>query len=136
MLPWSCHNQHGEGFNPFLLNPGEVKYHTNFASLDGEEYVVKEDPIRGILTKKRKPIRAPALTSPESLLHQSTGFVPTNMDIDVLVDGSRQQKDEEEELKSITPAQLSEYESKHPNKKKTTLPGHNLRNQIFRQLQR
>ena len=136
MLPWLNYTQHGEGFNPFLLNSGEVKYHTNFASLDGEEYVVKEDPIRGILTKKRKPIRALALPGPESLLSQGVGFVPTNMDVDVLVDGSRRQKDEEEEMKSITPAQLSEYESKHPNKKKTTLPGHNLRNQIFRQLQR
>ena len=135
MLPWSSYAQHGEGFNPFLLNSGKVQYHTGFASLDGEEYVVKEDPIRGILTKKRKPIRALALPGPESLLSQGVGFVPTNMDVDVLVDGYRQQKDEEEEMKSISPAQLSEYESKHPTKKKTTLPGHNLRNQIFRQLQ-
>lgn len=135
MLPWLSHTQHGEGFNPFLLNSGKVQYHTGFASLDGEEYVIKEDPIRGILTKKRKPIRALALPGPESLLSQATGFVPTNMDVDVLVDGYRQQKDEEEEMKSISPGELAGYEAKHPTKKKTTLPGHNLRNKIFKQLQ-
>jgi len=93
MFPWLGHIQHGEGFNPFLLNSGKVKYHTDFASLAGEDYAVKEDPIRGILTKKRKPIRALALPGPESLLSQGVGFVPTNMDVDVLVDGSRQQKE-------------------------------------------
>ena len=121
---------------PFLGFPSKVRLNTEFATLNPLDYQLKEDPIRGILTKKRKAIRAIALPGPDSLLGQGAGFVPTDMDTTVLVDGSRRKKEEEdEEMKAIDPAQLSEYETKHPTKKKTTLPGHNLRNRIFKQLQ-
>ena len=132
MLPWGSNF---ETFTPFLAIGGKVNYHTNFASLSSEDYHPTEDPIRGILSRKRKPIRTASLPTPDSLLTQGAGFVPTNGDVNVLVDGYRGQKDEDEEMKSISPGQLAEYEAKHPTKKKTTLPGHNLRTKIFKQLQ-
>jgi hypothetical protein len=64
--------------------------------------------------------------------------ISTNGDLqgpeNVLVDGTKAAQEEDEEMKSITPSQLVEYESTHPIKKKTTIPGHNLKKQIFRQL--
>ena len=124
-----------ESFTPCLLYSGKVRFNTDFATLSPVDYAIREDPIRGILTRKRKPIRAIALSNPDSLLSQGAGFTPTDDNMNVLVDGYRHQKEEDEEMKSISPAQLAEYETKHPTKKKTALPGHNLRAKIFKQLQ-
>lgn len=104
------------------------------------DYVRKVDPIKGILSRKRKPTRVNELPRAESLLSQGAGFVEVNnahsTPGNVFADGSKalQETEEEEEMKSITPAQLAEYENAHPIKKKTTIPGHNLKKQIFKQL--
>ena len=135
MFPWSERAVDSESFTPFLTFPSKVRFNTEFASLEPREYQIKEDPINGILTKKRKAIRAIALPGPDSLLSLGAGFATVDASKTVLVSGSRAQKEEDEEMKTIDPAYLSEYESKHPTKKKTILPGHNLRARIFKQLQ-
>lgn len=130
---------HSEQFQPFLAIPGKMKFNTDFASMAPVDYVRKEDPIRGILTRKRKPSRINELPRAESLLTQGAMTISTNGDLqgpeNVLVDGTKAPQEEDEEMKSITPSQLAEYESAHPIKKKTTIPGHNLKKQIFRQLE-
>ena len=131
----------GDGYRPFLsLLPHQtgIKRDTTFAELKPSDYHYQTASNLSLIARKGAGKKRKAVTFATPTFATANAVV----DLDPFLASrthnfgvQEAMQVEDDEVKSIDPVELNKYENTHPIKKKTKLPGTNLKERIQRQLQ-
>jgi hypothetical protein len=120
-------------FRPFLsvFQPGQ--FVNKFAELQDHDYRPVENPLSGILGKKRKAVTYAQQegAGPERNVVGMTGKEQKMK----FGDPNRQKKESEERPSVVSPGELMDYEESNPSRVKGNKPGHKLKELLAKTFQ-
>ncbi len=112
-------------FRPFLSVFQPVQFVHKFADLQDPSYRPVENPLGGIIGKKRKAVM---FAQPEGIGTERnvTGMTGKEQKMK-FGDPNRQRKESEEKPAMISPSEMMEFEDENPSRVKGNKPGHKLK---------